>query len=266
MPEGHTLHRYALALRDDLAGHAVRASSPQGRFADGAARLDGRVVLGVEAFGKNLLVNAEGDLTVGVHLGMRGLFLRYDDPATPPRAGTRLRLAADRAAFDLIAPSRCVLLTPPERQALLARLGPDPLRADPGGRAGAEAVRRLRAARGTIAEALLDQSVVAGVGNVYRAEVLYLHRLDPRTPAREVPEDALAALWRTLRETMPRGVRTGHILTADVPDDTPPEDGRYVYKRATCLGCGGPVRSWDVAGRTVHACEREQLADAPAAA
>ena len=261
MPEGHTLHRYAGMLRPDLLGERVEASSPQGRFAAEAARLDGGRVVAVEAYGKNLLLDVEPEprdepLSVHVHLGLRGLFLRYDDPAAPPRPGTRLRLAGPRAAYDLIAPSRCVLLDGTGRAAVLDRLGPDPLRP---GSDGAEAVHRLTRARGSVAEALMDQGVLAGVGNVYRAEVLYLHRLDPRLPARDVPQATYESLWETLRRVMARGVRVGHILTADVPDDTPPEEGRYVYKRAVCLGCAGPVRAWDVASRTVYACEREQL-------
>ena len=260
MPEGHTLHRYAAWLRDDLLGEVVHASSPQGRFSGEAARIDGAAVAAVEAFGKNLFLDLdrtdEGRQSVHVHLGLRGLFLRYDDPSAPPRPGTRLRVAGTRAAYDLIAPSRCALLDPVARESVVGKLGPDPLRADGD---GAEAVRRMRAARGTVAQALMDQSVLAGVGNVYRAEVLYLHRLDPRTPARSLSEATCAALWATLGEVMARGVRVGHILTADVPDDTPPEEGRYVYKRAECLGCGGPVRSWSVDSRTVYACEREQL-------
>ncbi|MDP9407229.1 MAG: hypothetical protein M3P95_04990 [Actinomycetota bacterium] len=261
MPEGHTLHRYAGLLRPDLMGERIAASSPQGRFSTEAAQLDGGRVVAVEAYGKNLLVDAEpqaGDepLSVHVHLGLRGLFLRYDDPGASPRPGTRLRVASRRAAYDLIAPSRCMLLDGAGRAAVLAKLGPDPLRPESD---GSEAVRRLTSARGSVAEALLDQGVLAGVGNVYRAEVLYLHRLDPRLPARDVPQTTYEGLWETLRSVMARGVRVGHILTADVADDTTPEEGRYVYKRAVCLGCGGPVRAWDVASRTVYACEREQL-------
>lgn len=173
MPEGHTLHRYADMLRPDLVGEVVSASSPQGRFAAEAARLDGRRVAAVEAYGKNLFLDTEsegtdgtgpdgapGPLSVHVHLGLRGLFLRYDEPDVTPRPGTRLRVSGRRAAYDLIAPSRCVLLDAAGRAAAVARLGPDPLRPDGD---AAEAVRRLRGARGTVAEALMDQALVAGV-------------------------------------------------------------------------------------------------------
>ncbi|NHC14467.1 Fpg/Nei family DNA glycosylase [Motilibacter deserti] len=259
MPEGHTLHRYAAALRADLAGQPVRASSPQGRFAAEAGTLDGAVLERAEAYGKNLLLEFSAGGTVHVHLGLRGLFLRYDDPAAEPRKGTRLHLVGDRAAYDLIAPMTCALLEPGAVARLLATLGPDPLRPEADGE---EAVRRLRAHPRSVGAALLDQSVLAGVGNVYRAEVLYRHRVDPRAPARDVPAATYAAMWEDLRGLMARGVRVGSILTVDeAPDDTPPEQARYVYKQPACRGCGGPVRTWTLDGRDCYACDREQLAD-----
>lgn len=139
MPEGHLLHRYAGQLTDELAGRAVVASSPQGRFA--ADAVDGLVLDRVEAAGKHLLHRFAAGPWVHVRLGMRGVYLRHDDPSTPPRAGVRLRLAAG-TAWDLIAPSVCALLDDDGVAGLLARLGPDPLRGDAD---DAEAVRRLRA-------------------------------------------------------------------------------------------------------------------------
>lgn len=260
MPEGHTIHRLARDHRPVLVGRAVRAASPQGRFATGAEMLTGRVVEGIEPYGKHLFYSFEGDVLLHVHLGLYGSFTRGTGPAPEPRGALRLRMLADDGAegqwIDLRGPTACELFTPHDRDAVVARLGPDPLRkdADP-----ERAWRRISGSRTVVGALLMDQSVLAGVGNVYRAEVLYLHRLDPRLPARDVPQTTYEGLWETLRSVMARGVRVGHILTADVADDTTPEEGRYVYKRAVCLGCGGPVRAWDVASRTVYACEREQL-------
>jgi len=257
MPEGHSLHRYADALRADLAGEQLAVSSPQGRFAAEAAQLDGARLRGSEAYGKNLLLEFATGGTVHVHLGLRGLFLRYDDRAAIPRKGARLHLVGERAAYDLIAPITCALLDPDGVRRLLGTLGPDPLRAEAD---GDEAVRRLRAHPRSVGAALLDQSALAGVGNVYRAEVLYRPRIDPRTPAREVPAAAYAAVWEDLRVLMARGVRVGSILTVDeLPDDAPPEQARYVYKQQACRGCGAPVRTWSLDGRDCYACEREQL-------
>src|SRR5688500_1056001 len=104
MPEGHLLHRAAREHSAALAGRPVAVTSPQGRL--DTAALVGRFLEQVEAHGKHLFDRFEGGLAVHVHLGMRGLFLRYDDPSVPPRRGTRLRLAGP-VAFDLIAPTTC---------------------------------------------------------------------------------------------------------------------------------------------------------------
>jgi endonuclease-8 len=249
MPEGHLLHRAAREQSAVLAGSPVAVSSPQGRL--DVAALDGRVLERVEAYGKHLLDRFEGDLAVHVHLGMRGLFLRYDDPAVPPRAGTRLRLAG-RAAFDLIAPTTCEVLDPAGVAAVLAKLGPDPLRPDADEH---EAVRRLRASRLPLAAALLDQGVWAGIGNAWRAELLYLERLAPGLPCGRLDEDAARALWHRAGLLLALGRDAGQVVSdPDAPDE------RWVYKRETCRGCGAPVAVEQVGGRTSYRCSVEQTA------
>jgi endonuclease-8 len=248
VPEGHLLHRYAREISADLGGSAVGASSPQGRF--DAAAVDGLVLRRSEAVGKHLLHRFDGGPVVHVHLGMRGLFLRYDDPSAPARSGVRLRLAGRRAAWDLIAPSACELLDDAGAGRLLASLGPDPLRDDAD---ESEAVRRLRAARGPVGAALLDQAVWAGIGNAWRAELLFLARLDPALPASALSDEQARLLWRATRELMALGRDAGQVVS-----DPGAPDERWVYKRETCRSCGAPVRSWSLAGRTAYACPVEQ--------
>lgn len=245
MPEGHLLHRAAREQSQDLAGQVLRVRSPQGRF--DAAAVDGARLDRVRAYGKHLLYELADAPTVHVHLGMRGLFLRYEDPDAEPRKGTRMRLAG-RVAYDLIAPTTCELLEPGQVQALLARLGPDPLdeEADED-----EAVRRLAQARGPVGAAVVDQSVWAGIGNAWRAELLYLERLEPSSPAAGV--DGLA-LWRRTRELMALGRDAGQVVS-----DPEHPDERWVYKRETCRGCGAPVRTEQIGGRTSYACPVEQV-------
>src|SRR5689334_821322 len=120
MPEGHLIHRYAREQHEALAGSDVVLSSPQGRF--DPAPYAGRPLRAVEADGKHLLYHFPGAPVLHVHLGLRGLFLRYDDPAVPPRPGTRLRLAAPAVAYDLIAPIRCEPLPAEAERALRASL------------------------------------------------------------------------------------------------------------------------------------------------
>jgi endonuclease-8 len=249
VPEGHLLHHYADAMTRDLAGAPVAASSPQGRF--DARAVDGLVLERVEAAGKHLLHVFRGGPVVHVHLGLRGLYLRYDDPAAPSRAGVRLRLAGVRGAWDLIAPSACEVLDDAGAARLLAGLGPDPLRADAD---EDDAVRRLRGARGAVGAALLDQAVWAGIGNAWRAELLFVARLDPGTACARLDDGQVRSLWRLARTMLVLGRDAGQVVS-----DPSAPDERWVYKRGTCRSCGAPVRTWSLAGRTAYACPVEQL-------
>ncbi|HLU71384.1 MAG TPA: DNA-formamidopyrimidine glycosylase family protein [Nonomuraea sp.] len=246
MPEGHLVHRYAGEQHAALAGRTVRAVSPQGRF--DAAPYDGRAVERVEALGKHLLYVFDAAPVVHVHLGMRGLFLRRDDPATPPRAGTRLRLATDAVAFDLIAPIRCESLADGEVAALAASLGPDPLRP---GADREEAVRRLVSYSGPVGAAVLDQGVWAGIGNAWRAELLFLAGLDPG--ARGVGAAAAGRLWDDAVRYLALGRDAGQVVS-----DPAAPDERWVYKRDACRRCGAAVRTWTLASRTAYACPVDQ--------
>jgi len=247
VPEGHLLHRTASELSADLAGHAVAATSPQGKL--DPAPVDGCTVTSAEAYGKHLLVHLEDAPSVHVHLGMRGLFLRYPDPATPPRPGVRLRLAGP-VAWDLIAPTTCELLDADGVARVVGALGPDPLRDDG---LVEEAVRRLRSARGAVGAAMVDQAVWAGVGNAWRAELLFLARLDPARPASSLSPEQAARLWALTAEHMALGRDAGQVVS-----DPAAPDERWVYKRETCRSCGAPVRTAQVGGRTSYSCPVEQ--------
>ncbi|MEV1200028.1 DNA-formamidopyrimidine glycosylase family protein [Microbispora rosea] len=271
MPEGHLVHRYADEQHEALAGRVVRAASPQGRF--DARPYDGRVVEGVEALGKHLLYWVEDAPPIHVHLGMRGLFLRYDDPAAEPRKGTRLRLATGDAAFDLIAPARCEPMDERAVAALRAVTGPDPLRPDtlrPDTASATaldpdrdtvgnqvrdtvreEAVRRLLAARTPVGAAVLDQSVWSGIGNAWRAELLFLTGLDPG--ARDIGAEAAGRLWDTAVRYLALGRDAGRVVS-----DPGAPDERWVYKRERCRRCGAAVRTWTLASRTAYACPADQ--------
>jgi endonuclease VIII len=261
MPEGHLYHRLARDL-GELAGQALAASSPQGRFTEGAAQIDGTRLEVAEAYGKHLLVRFAGGRTVHVHLGMRGKLLGVVDPSRPPRPQVRLRLAGADAAWDLIAPASCELLDHAGVAGLLARLGPDPLREDA---APNRVWGNLQAAPGALGAALLDQAVIAGIGNVFRAEALFACGLHPSRPAASLPRAEFDRLWATVHEMMGRAVEDGRIVTVDTPagrsrTEIPENQARYVYKQACCRRCGAPVVSWSLGGRTAYACPVDQPA------
>jgi endonuclease VIII len=284
MPEGHTLHRLAGALRERFAGRRVEVTSPQGRFAESAAVLDGSLVEGAEAWGKHLFVAFEGDRYVHVHLGLYGKVEVYDGPPPAPVGQVRMRLVVpaddegpglvpgraegERPAYaDLRGATACELMTEEQRVAVVARLGPDPLRPDADPEAAWARVNRSRAPVGTL---LMDQSVVAGVGNVYRAEVLFRHRIHPLRPGNTLRRRQFDAIWADLVALMAEGVRSGRIDTVR-PEHTPEAMGReprrddhggevYVYRRhdQSCHVCGTRVRTEVLAARNSFWCPRCQ--------
>ncbi len=255
MPEGHLLHRLA---RDqaELVGSVVGASSPQGRFSEGAAALDGRTMAAVEAYGKHLHHRFEdgGEPGLHTHLGMQGKWVRLA-PVRPPRPQVRLRLATPAVAWDLIAPGKCELLDQSAWEALVAGLGPDPLTPHPDEERAWKAVTSFP---GTVGAALLEQSVIAGVGNVLRAESLFRAGVHPARLAREIDRNTFHRLWTSLVELMRQSVDDGRIISAPLPADlratVVEADGRMVYKQAACRACTTPVESWALDGRTAYAC------------
>ncbi|MCX4667207.1 Fpg/Nei family DNA glycosylase [Streptomyces sp. NBC_01381] len=268
MPEGHTIHRLAEDHRARFEGRGpLRVTSPQGKFSDSAALLDGQEMGTAEAHGKHLFLGFGEADWVHIHLGLFGKYTQGETPAPPPTDTVRLRLLSDTHYSDLRGPTTCALLTDEEKQAIHDRLGPDPLREadDP-----EQAYRRVSRSRTTIAALLLDQKVIAGVGNVYRAEVLFRHGIDPYTPGKDITAAQWQAIWDDLVGLMREGVRLNRIDTVR-PEHTPEAMGRpprvddhggevYVYRRATmpCHICGGEIRTADLAARNLFWCPQCQ--------
>ena len=273
MPEGHTLRRLADDLDAAFAGRRVAATSPQGRFAVEAAELDGTTLVGADSAGKHLFVEHDGERFVHVHLGLYGSFDVHASVSDvePPRGAVRLRLVAHdelgTAYADLRGATQCELVGAEGRDKVLARLGPDPLRAD----ADPDlAWGRISRSPRAIGDLLMDQAVLAGVGNVYRAEVLFRHRIHPLRPGRTLRVGQWRAMWDDLVVLLRAGVAAGRIDTVR-PEHTPEAMGRpprtdgrggevYVYRRTgqPCLVCGATVRTDVIVGRNVFWCPRCQ--------
>ncbi|MFN2319413.1 MAG: Fpg/Nei family DNA glycosylase [Dermatophilaceae bacterium] len=219
MPEGHTLHRLALTLEEAFAGTRPRASSPQGRFAEGAALLDDRLLERVDAWGKHLFLTYAEDVILNVHLGLIGVFAvgshSGPDAVPPPVGAVRLRLVNDTHVADLRGATLVEIVTPEQLEATVARLGPDPLRVGTEGNEPERALDRMSRTGRTIAECLMDQSILAGVGNVYRSEVLFRHRVNPLRPAKEIRPATFRAIWDDLVVLLPLGVAFGQIITME---------------------------------------------------
>jgi endonuclease-8 len=263
VPEGHTLHRLARQQTAQFAGRPVRVSSPQGRFAAGAALLDGRVLDEVVAHGKHLFASFGADV-LHVHLGLYGTFTSGTGDPPAPRGALRMRWVGagpDGGGVwtDLRGATACEVLTPAAVDRVLARLGPDPLRR---GADGAVALARISRSRTPIGALLMDQSVLAGVGNVYRAELLFRHGVSPFRPGREVGPEVWGAMWQDLVTLMRAGVRLGRIVTT-LPEHRTRRrgaveraDAHYVYRRTglPCRVCGTEVCTQLLAGRNLYWC------------
>jgi len=267
MPEGHTLYRLATALTGSFGGRRVRVGSPQGRFADSAALLDRSLLRGAEAAGKHLFIQFSAGRWLHVHLGLYGTFEVVAGPAPAPRGAVRLRLSTASSYADLRGPTACELQTGAQREAVLSRLGPDPLRPDVDPEL---AWRRISSSSRPVAGLLMDQNVIAGVGNVYRAELLFRHRIAPHRQGRDLSRSEWEAMWMDLVALMHDGVRTGRVDTvrdAHLPavmgrqprvDDHGGEV--YVYRRAgqPCHVCAEALATELLDGRNLFWCPRCQ--------
>jgi endonuclease VIII len=239
MPEGDTIHRAARSLRAALAGRELArvevARNPPPLPAVGAT------VTGVEARGKHLLVHVSDGLTVHTHQRMTGSWHLYrpgERWQKSPRAARVVLGTATTVAVCFASPVVEILdARGLARHPALRRLGPD--LCDPGADLDDAATRlhRLSEASRPVGEALLDQRIACGVGNVYRCDVLFLHGLHPRTPVGALDADEARALIATsaqlLRDNLDRPRRT----TAGAPGTL------WVHGRggAPCRRCATPV-------------------------
>ncbi|GGO61682.1 formamidopyrimidine-DNA glycosylase [Microbacterium nanhaiense] len=324
MPEGHSVHRIARQFERNFVGRPVAVSSPQGRFADGAARIDGRTMTRAMAVGKQMFLEFEDDLWLRVHLGLygawdfageilvdptiasangrmgqtnqRGTDPIFDDAGEnslasigaprktrahvrmseqtrglanegsewpPPVVGqVRARLLTEQTCADLRGPTACAVESPDEVQKVLERLGPDPLVGDPAEneRRFVAAVRRRNVAIGQL---LMDQAVVSGIGNVYRAEMLFRAGIDPHTPGKAIPEEIVRELWRDWTRLLKIGVETGQMMTMDGLEGeawrkamASRDDRHWVYHRAglPCRVCGTEILLEEMQARKLYWC------------
>jgi formamidopyrimidine-DNA glycosylase len=216
-------------------------------------------MLATDAHGKHLLAEFEGGRFLHVHLGLYGKWTAGNGQPAAPRGQVRVRLEGERGWADLRAPTACEVLDPAGVEALHARLGEDPLRPDAD---RAAAFARITRSRTNLAALLMQQDVIAGVGAVYRAEVLFRAGINPYRPGRLVTSEEWESVWSDLVLLMRAGMKTGRIVTTR-PEDrakrkgTPTRgDAFYVYRRAgePCRICSTPVEYAQLAQRHLTWC------------
>jgi endonuclease-8 len=288
MPEGNEIHRWAERHAAAFAGKAVRVDGPQGRFAD-VDLIDERKLERVMAVGKHLGYDFGRDRILHVHLGLQGDFTEGSGPLPDVKGALRLRMwnaaavkrpavpgvskrhgwyseddgtghiAPEKVAWvELRGPMDCSVYSQEKWDGLLKRLGPDPLNGD-----GPERmIGKVSKSRKSIGELLMDQAVAAGVGNIYRAELLFRARLNPFRLGNEVAEETLRSIWEEAGELMRAGMVDRRIVTTN-PSDRPhtkgqalKEEAHYVYRRNgwPCFVCETTVLKKEMAGRNLFWC------------
>jgi len=245
MPEGHTVHRTAKHFSKFFLGKPVEITSPQGRFTE-SSLVSGQELLSSEAFGKQLYLGFE-DGTIRIHLGIYGKwrFQGYQGAPPDPLGQVRARfLTADQVA-DVVGPTACEVLDGAQVIDKQSKLGADPLRIDSGDNELQHLLTKARSSKAVIGQLLMDQSVIAGIGNVYRAELLFRAGLNPYTPSHLVPSEVLTMIWFDAVMLMKIGVRTGIMLTRDgyLSGRPATADRYFVYKREAlpCRSCGNSI-------------------------
>ncbi|MFC5338458.1 Fpg/Nei family DNA glycosylase [Leucobacter denitrificans] len=329
MPEGHSVHRIARQFSTNFVGTAPEVSSPQGRFAQGAAVLNGREMIDARAVGKQMFLEFEGDEWLRVHLGIYGAwdfsgdvrvnpsiqihgytpghsklgqtgeYSRADrvraldrdaeDSVTsigaprrtrvrmaetdretadsgsfPPEpvGQVRVRLLNDLVCADLRGPTACEVLSPAEVDRVIQRLGPDPANANtPEERE--RFVERAHKKKTPIGLVLMDQAVVAGIGNVYRAELLFRAELDPHTPANSLDRTVLEELWDDWAHLLEIGITVGQMMTIDGLEGeayqkalVERDERHWTYKLegTPCKRCGTNIVLEEMGNRKLYWC------------
>ncbi len=263
MPEGNVIHHQARRLGRAFSRRVVEVDSPQGRFSEGAAQVSGRVVRKVEAHGKHLFIGFDNRLWIHVHLGLFGKWRIGRGEPPEPRGQVRMRLITDGAYAELRGPTVCEVLDEDAKRAAVRRVGPDPIRKDADPERAWQRVHRSSAPIGAL---LMNQDVFAGVGNIYRAEVLFRNGVSPYRTGREVSRSEFDAMWDDLVMLMSAGTKRGRIDTVrpehlpDVMGRSPRRDRHggevYVYRRAgrECYLCDAEVLIADMQGRNLYWC------------
>jgi endonuclease VIII len=265
MPEGHSIHRVANTFGRDYLNSKVKIFSPQGRFESDAKLISGRRLIESTAVGKQLFLGFDNELTLRIHLGIYGKWNFYKVPLSkaPEVWGTvRARFGVSNFSADLRGPTVCEVIDQAGVDLVLKRLGPDPLNPDPTGSEALKFVSKVSSSKAPIGALLMNQAVISGIGNVYRAELLFRAGLNPKTPGDRLSEDQLLSIWYDAVTLMRIGVKKGVMLTRDdfLTGRVLPEDRYFVYKREglACRMCNKKVAVEEFLARKLYFCPKCQ--------
>jgi endonuclease-8 len=246
MPEGDSIHRIAALLGPRLTGRRLERVTTKGLVRE----VSGRTVTRVSAHGKHLVIELDNGAYLRAHLGMNGRFRVYDRAAGEAMLA---RLSPGRASLALVTAEGVYVwigapqievsrLRDPRRGMAVGTLGPDVLQ--PSFDVRAAAARAAEHRTRTIAEVLLDQRVVAGIGNIYKCEALFVAGVDPRTPVAQLDVRLLETIYAVAHRLMAASVETSSTISASGS----PRRDHAVYGRTgkPCLRCGSLIACYSL--------------------
>tara|TARA_Y100000589_G_scaffold97700_1_gene92273 strand:- start:13 stop:798 length:786 start_codon:yes stop_codon:yes gene_type:complete len=257
MPEGHTIHRAAIDHHKVLAGDKLIIQSPQGRFAEGSQHLSGKLCTAVEAFGKHLVYRFETSDSLHIHLGLFGKIRKHPLPLKEPRGAVRVRLVSRTHVIDINGPSICEVLNIEGFKKLTGRIGPDVLRSD----ANPDlAFKRISKSKSSIGSLIMDQSVMAGIGNIYRTEILWRQAVHPETLGKNIDRQTFDRIWDDAKALLTLGVKHNAIITKRGANRSKSKyhDDFNIFAKETCPDCKGEISRFEINGRRAFACENCQ--------
>lgn len=268
MPEGHTIR----ALANEWGAHvgeyyAITAPSNRVPF---VSDIDGHELVAVDSKGKHLFLGFDNRLWLHIHLGRVGKFRWHaaDEEIPEPKDTTRLRMVGQRGWVDLAGPVICAVIQDEEVGHAKAKLGPDPLHAtaDP-----TPAQERIQKSKRAIGALLMDQVVIAGIGNIYRAELLWRAKINPYRPGTEISDAEFDSLWADTVLLLSDGVRDYEAskptstLGRRLPDGSnpipegdarpgQPHAGIRAHRASLCARCGTSIAQAEMNARTGYWC------------
>lgn len=269
MPEGHSLFR-AARLWNTMKNEQLSITSPQGRFSTEAQAIDGMELLKAEPYGKHLFLHFATDKIVHIHLALYGKHYVFRGTPPVPKETVRLRVRNSHKTIDLIGPAVCELLTHEGYEKVLKRLGPDPLKLE---EAPEDFLDRMAKSSKPVGQVLMEQTLIVGIGNVYRAEVLFFRALNPWKPSKDISRAEWKSIWKTARELLQSGAELRgptHTLLPQLSlpktmSEKPPKASSsrfsYAYKATgkPCLACGNPIKAEEFHGRMLYWCPTCQV-------
>lgn len=260
MPEGHSVHRTANDFNRTFAGSALKIESPQGRFAEGASQVSGQQLKAARAIGKQLFLEFDNQLTIRVHLGIYGKwsFQSHSGDLPEPVGQVRARFIGVEKFADLRGPTVCEVISPAEVKMVERRLGPDPLNPDPKGAQAQRFIEKVQSSKTAIGLLLMNQEVISGIGNVYRAEILFRAGISPHRAGNSLSAASIEDIWKDSVDLMKVGVNTGFMITRDELRSKRPTraERNFVYKREglPCRICQTNITLELMAARKLYWC------------